>query len=132
MPDRGRPRSGSKLSKLLTVLNPADGHLRNEKGWRRRTSELEGQIVADHRDVPERLHHVPCDGDLLYRICQLAVLDPEPGRSLGKISGHAVHTRSEHVGKIQTVFDRLDHVLRAGVAVLEIQVRASDAGRRLV
>ena len=75
---------------------------------RRGDGAAEPQIVSHHLDVAEHVEEVAGDRDLLDRVRQLAVLDPEPGGAARVVAGHRVDAEADQLRHERPRVDRGD------------------------
>src|SRR5207245_9105255 len=67
-------------------------------------------IVGVRFDVRERLEEIPSDGDLLYRIREFPVLEPQPNRAARIVTGDRVYAKPGQLGDIQARADRANNL----------------------
>src|SRR5262245_27152339 len=65
----------------------------------------ERHIIADHFDILEHLAKVAGDGHLLYRVKELAVLNPNSHSSAGVIAGHCIDSKADQLDHIEPLVD---------------------------
>src|SRR5512146_519627 len=99
-------------------LLAGDGHSIYTKG---RASECaaEFEVVADFGDVVEHVVEVAGDGDLLDRVVEFAVLDPQAAGAAREIAGDEIDTETEEFRYEQTFPDVADDFFGRACAGLE-------------
>src|SRR6516164_9992738 len=89
---------------------------------RRRHGPAKLQVISDCRHVLEHLAQVFGYRDLLDRVRQLAVLDPQTRRAARIISRHEVRPESHQASHVEPRLDVTDDLLRCLRSRFEIQI----------
>src|SRR5207249_596893 len=82
------------------ALRPRHRHARDLER-RRRDRVARTEVAPHHLDVAQHVAQVPRDGELLDRVGELAVLDPQPGSAARVVAGPRVHLEADQLSHVQ-------------------------------
>src|SRR6185312_17075261 len=69
------------------------------------------KIAANRGDVAIHVLEIAGDGDLLHRIGQLAVLDPQASRALGVVASDQIHAEAHRLSDVEPAAHAADDLL---------------------
>src|SRR3989449_11325087 len=104
---------------------------RHRSDLHRRTGDAPAkhEVVPDRLDAHPHVFQVARDRDLLDRIRELAVLDPEADRAAGIVAGHHVDPKPDQLRDIEPALDRANDLIGRGRAWRQVEVGRPDRGR---
>src|SRR5215470_5384672 len=105
---------GCSYAELFT---PHGQSIDADSGSRYRTAEF--QVVGDFRDVEKEVFQISGDRNFLDGVRQLAVRDPEAGRTAGVVSRYQIHALPKEFCHVEAFFDLSDQLLRGFRARLQ-------------
>src|ERR1035438_7651581 len=111
----------------MMVLLATDGHLPDHQS-RGRDGASKLQIGTWRLDVHEHPLQGRRNGDLGYRICEFAVLNPLAGCAARIIAGDDVDAGAYQLCYIQSFADATDQFVRRALSFFEEQIAVADSG----
>src|SRR6267378_3547805 len=102
-----------------------DGHLPNHQ-CRRCDGRTELQVGPHSLQIEEHLAQIRGNGDLRYRICELAVLNPQPGGATRVIAGDYIDAGPDQLRNVEPLADSPDDLIGRAPARLDIEIPLAD------
>ena len=106
-------------------LLPGDRHVRKFDGWTCDATSKD-EIIPNHFDTGKHSLQVARNGDLLYRICQFPVFNPESRCPPRVITCDHVDTKADEICYIETALHRPDNLLRCHRTRHQVEIRRTD------
>src|SRR4051794_23744044 len=110
----------------MRALMATDRHLRDQNGGGG-DGAAKIEVGSDGAQVDEHLLQISRDGDLGYRIRELAVFNPQPGGAGGIIAGDGVGGGADQLGDIKSIARFANDVGGSFRSGFEEKVPGSDA-----
>src|SRR3954452_18879125 len=108
----------------------SDGHAVEQNGAAL-TRAAHDDVEAQGNDTGEHLPKISGDGDLLNRVSNLSVLDPEARGTARVVAGYLIHAHAHQLGYQQPAIELAQQLLEAlaGVGENQVVIAARIAGR---
>jgi hypothetical protein len=98
-----------------------DGHAIDPQRWRS-SRPAKFQVIANLRNIIEHVFEIARDRHLFHWISKLAIFNPQPAHSAGKITGDRVHAKAEKLEDVESLLYVANDLLRRAFTFLQIEI----------